>query len=104
MKAISIVEAAAMIALTAGAVSCRPRSAALGTSSREPVKVEVMEVRLSAESSSNSYIGSIEPARASSLSAKHSGTLSSLSVKAGDRISKGQVIAVIESHAVKRAR
>ena len=104
MKARSIVEAAAMIALTAGAFSCKPRSAALGTGSREPVKVEVMEVRFSAESSSNSYIGSIEPARASSLSAKHSGTLSSLSVKAGDRVSKGQVIAVIESQTVNSTR
>ena len=104
MKAKTIIEAAAMIGLAAVASSCRRQSASVGTGSSEALRVEVMEVRASAASSTSSYIGSIEPARTGTLSAKHSGTLANLCIKAGDRVSKGQLIAVIESQTVKSTR
>lgn len=68
-----------------------------------PVNVEVLKVRSHADASDVSYhyIGTAEAVREVTLLSRHSGTLKELSAHKGDRVNKGQSIAVVESQSVK---
>lgn len=67
------------------------------------VKVSLTSVEPSTESRRYSYVGVVDPARKASVSALHSGTLTSVKVRKGDVVSKGQVIAVVQSQTVRSA-
>lgn len=68
-----------------------------------PVSVEVLKMSHSTggEESSRPYIGTAKAVREATLLSRHSGTLKELSVQKGDKASKGQSIAVVESQSAK---
>ena len=70
---------------------------------REPVSVHVQEVSFSDNELCASYVGTVEPSKSAIVSSRHSGTLTSLKVRKGERVSKGQVIAEVESQNVRSA-
>ncbi len=72
-------------------------------SRREPVGVYVQEITVGSSRASSGYVGTVEPSRSALISSRHSGTLTALEVKRGERVSKGQVIAIVESQSVKSA-
>lgn len=65
-----------------------------------PVPVRVMEVGRTDNGISRRYIGTAAPSKSAILSVRHSGTLVSLEVSRGDRVRKGDTIAVIESQSI----
>lgn len=67
---------------------------------RQPIPVRVLAVGQTSEILSRSYVGTVIPEKKASLSCRHSGTLVKLAVSRGDVVSKGDVIAVIESQTV----
>lgn len=71
------------------------------TTSLSEIPVRVIVVDSSREIRTTSYVGTVNPIRSIVLSAKYPGTLVSLSVSQGDYVKKGQVLAEIESAAVK---
>ncbi|MBQ0093264.1 MAG: efflux RND transporter periplasmic adaptor subunit [Bacteroidales bacterium] len=73
------------------------------TKEKEAVKVSVMSVEPVAGSDRHSYVGVVDPARKAVVSARHSGTLASVTVRKGDVVSKGQKIAEINSQTAKSA-
>lgn len=80
--------------------SCKRHSGA-SEHRAEPVKVEVISVSEESAVSTNGFVGMLEPVKSTTLSAKHSGTLVELRVRKGDRVVKGQTVAVIGSQSVK---
>lgn len=98
MKTRLMLIAAAALAIC----GCKGRPAdRSGTPAREAVRVEVMRVRMDSSATSKAYVATVQAGRTVLLSAKHSGTLSSLTVKKGDRVKAGQALAQIESQTVK---
>lgn len=84
------------------AAGCGSRISGTSESEREPVSVKVLEVSgTEASAYTLSYVGTAKAARTAVISSRHSGTLVSLNVRQGEKVSKGQVIAVIESQNVK---
>ncbi|MCQ2114999.1 MAG: efflux RND transporter periplasmic adaptor subunit [Bacteroidales bacterium] len=72
-------------------------------SKAEPVTVKVIAVGVSSNVGTASYVGSAEATKTGNISAPASGTLVSLSAREGQKVSKGQVLAKIESQSVKSA-
>lgn len=68
---------------------------------KQPVAVKVMEVGMTGNSSSRTYVGTVHPAKSSVVSCIYPGTLTELKVVRGQYVRKGDVIAVIESQSVK---
>lgn len=66
----------------------------------EPVKVTVQLVSESSSVNLRSYVGTVESAKAATLSATHLGTLQSLPVRQGQKVSAGQIVAQIHSVSV----
>lgn len=62
-----------------------------------PVRVTVQLVSESSSVNVRSYVGTVESAKAATLSATHIGTLQSLTVRQGQKVSAGQVVAQIQS-------
>ncbi len=73
------------------------------TARREPVSVCVQDITIVSSNPSSGYVGTVEPSRTALISSRHSGTLATLEVRKGERVSKGQVIATVESQSVKSA-
>ena len=82
--------------------SCRYRDVPIAHEAAA-VKVSVMSVSESRTAGTSAFIGSLEPVRKTTLSARHSGTLVELKVRKGDKVTKGQVVAVIGSQSVQSA-
>ncbi|MDY3783599.1 MAG: efflux RND transporter periplasmic adaptor subunit [Candidatus Cryptobacteroides sp.] len=85
-------------------LSCENQGRLLnGSSSRKPseVTVQVKEVGQSSSSGTSSYVGRVEASKLVTVSASASGTLVSLDVREGQQVSRSQVLARIESQALK---
>ncbi|MCQ2143346.1 MAG: efflux RND transporter periplasmic adaptor subunit [Bacteroidales bacterium] len=68
----------------------------------DPVTVKVLSVgEGSSASGSNTYVGSVEPSRSTTLTSANSGTLAALNVKQGSHVTKGQEIAKVESQTIR---
>lgn len=67
------------------------------------VTVKEMAVGMTAASGDYNYSGTVEEENATSLSFTLGGTITSLKVKVGDRVSKGQLIATVDPASVKNA-
>ena len=67
------------------------------------VTVFVQTMQRSSGQGTASYVGTVEASRTDELSASNSGTVTGLCVKVGDRVRKGQTLAVIESESVRSA-
>lgn len=65
------------------------------------ISVEVMSVQSDVRTAGAKYSGSIKPLKENVVSSPHSGKLVSVEVSVGDRVSKGQVIARVESQNVR---
>ncbi len=92
----------------AGAVSCNHspedvKAKLRRTSKAEPVTVKVMRAGVTDNSGTTGYVGTVEAAKSSTITASASGTLTELNVREGQKVKKGQVIAKIESQSVKSA-
>lgn len=70
--------------------------ASVQTHAAAPVEVAVVQVKAQAVPSGFELDGVIQPVRQSTLSAQASGRVSSLLVKAGDRVRSGQLLATID--------
>lgn len=68
---------------------------------KDRISVEVMSVQSDARPGGAKYSGSIKPLKENVVSSPHSGKLVSVEVSIGDRVSKGQVIARVESQNVR---
>lgn len=69
---------------------------------RNDILVEVQTMSgATASGDEAGYVGNVKAGRSVLLSAKHGGTLSSLKVREGERVSAGETIAVIESQSVR---
>lgn len=78
--------------------SMRPK-----TRRTEPVVVRTRVVERGGGSVEATYLGSVEPASRTLLTAPYPGTLTQLSAKEGQAVRKGQVVAVIRSESVSSA-
>lgn len=67
----------------------------------EPVTVKVIAVGASENIGTTSYVGNAEAAKSSNITAPTTGKLVRLSVREGQKVSKGQVLAKIESQTLK---
>lgn len=65
-----------------------------------PVPVKVMKVEVSEGVLTKKYVGTAAPSKSVTLSASYSGTLENLNVSRGDRVRKGDRLAVIRSQNV----
>lgn len=101
MNRFSIILAAALCL-----VSCKGGIPALQRASSQglaPVKVRVQTVSMEPASERHSFVGEVVPSRSVVVSAPHSGRLVSFSMKKGDVVKAGQVIAKISSSTVESA-
>jgi len=87
---VSVVQRSAGTLLLGFALALGPTHAA------PPVEVAVVQVKSQAVSSGFVLDGVVQPVRQSTLSAQASGRVSSLLVKAGDRVRSGQLLATID--------
>ena len=69
----------------------------------DPVTVRVIEAVPSGRSGASSYVGKAEASRIILISAGNPGTLAELPVKAGQNVSKDQLVARIESQPIRSA-
>lgn len=79
-------------------------TACAGQNSRpeaEKVTVTVETVRMSEGLGAADYVGEVRAAKTAVLSSRHSGTLEALNVSQGDRVSKGQTVAQVNSSMVQ---
>lgn len=84
------------------AAGCSGNPVKKGTATkRDPVTVKVQTISKSTTAETTAYIGTVQPDKSTLISARHSGTVTGLSVKKGDKVKAGQVIAVIESQNVR---
>lgn len=85
------------------AAGCKegPDPGTASASGRRPISVKVQDPAQDENICTASYVGTVEPIRTAVISARNSGTLASLSIRQGDRVEKGQVIARMESQNVK---
>ena len=96
------VAAAAISSILAG---CANKETILGSSHKkaEPVPVKVLTVSRTAALSSTSYVGRVEPSKSALVLNEFPGTLEEMKAVKGRRISKGDIIAKINSETVKSA-
>lgn len=88
-----------MVALALCAlVSCAPEAKKI-----EPVTVEAQKVQFSSEASQITLVGSIEPNRSSTVNSQWPGTLTNLSARKGQKVSSGDIIAIVDAQGVKSA-
>jgi len=84
--------------------SCRRESWSEGRAAQEPIAVETLKVS-SREgenaSSSSHYIGTTEAVREAVVTSRHSGTLATLQVRRGEKVSAGQTLAEVESQSLR---
>lgn len=73
------------------------------TTEKPVVKVSVMEVVPQAAPDRFSFVGTVIPSRTASVSSPHSGKLTSISVKKGDVVKSGQILAKVESQTAQSA-
>lgn len=71
------------------------------TAEKQQIKVSVMEVTPQATPDRFSFIGTVIPSRTATVSAPHSGKLTTLSVRKGDVVRNGQILAKVESQTAK---
>ena len=69
----------------------------------EPVTVKVLAVSTGADARSTGFVGTVASSRTDVVSAPASGTLVSLSVREGEKVRRGQVLAGIRSEALESA-
>lgn len=67
----------------------------------EPVTVRVKTLEKTDNVDSRTYVGTVKASRSATISCRYSGSLESLRVRQGDRVSEGDVIAVVNSQTVK---
>lgn len=67
----------------------------------DSITVKVISLSATVDSGSNTYVGSVEPSKSVTLSSANSGTLTSLGVRQGSRVTKGQEIAKVESQTIR---
>lgn len=67
----------------------------------DPVPVRVTVVERSADAASRSYVGTVRPSKSVVLSCPYSGTLKTFAARRGDAVTKGDVVADVESQAVR---
>lgn len=67
----------------------------------EPVTVRVKTLEKTDNVDSRTYVGTVKASRSAIISCRYSGSLQSLYVRQGDRVSEGDVIAVVNSQSVK---
>ncbi|MCD8312862.1 MAG: efflux RND transporter periplasmic adaptor subunit [Bacteroidales bacterium] len=65
------------------------------------INVQTQVVENTGDVDAKSYVGTVRPSKSTVLTGKYSGTLTELKVSQGQKVSKGEVIAVIESESVK---
>ncbi len=65
------------------------------------INVKVQTVENIGDVDAKSYVGTVRPSKSATLSCRYGGTLTSLPVVQGQQVSKGEVIAVIESQSVR---
>ncbi len=83
-------------------VSCKENMLHRNPAAERPqIKVTVMEVTPQAAPDRFSFVGTVIPSRTASVSSPHSGKLAKLSVRKGDVVKSGQIIARIESQTAK---
>ena len=83
-------------------VSCKENMLRRNPAAERPqIKVTVMEVTPQAAPDRFSFVGTVIPSRTASVSSPHSGKLAKLSVRKGDVVKSGQIIARIESQTAK---
>lgn len=95
-RALLLTAAAAMLAAGCGN---QPQGGHV-RGSGEGVCVKVRRVQAAENFSSAGYVGTVEASRQAAISAPVSGTLSSVPVKEGERVSEGQPLAYIEAQQV----
>lgn len=67
----------------------------------EPVTVKVLSAGAGSDAGSNIYVGTVGPSKSTTLTSANSGTLTTLNVKQGSRVTKGQEIAKVESQTIR---
>lgn len=77
---------------------CAPKKT--GETGKVSVPVRVMKAERTGNIVQKRYVGTAAPSRSAVLSGRYPGTLVSLNVSRGDRVKKGDVIAVIESQSI----
>lgn len=82
--------------------SCKEREE-VEQNAEEPLKVSIITVRRGGESGNGRYVGHVSPKRSITLNSRCSGTLVSLPVRKGQKIAKGQTVAVIHSQRIESA-
>lgn len=92
---------ASIILLGSLAVACKaPVIQHHETKERAPIPVKTVTVCESGEGAVSHFIGEAVPEKSSMVSSPYPGTLVSISVKKGDRVRRGQVLAKVESQTV----
>lgn len=86
-------------------VGCKSRAVKLlqQPASSGPVVVKVEEVKPGGAASGTVYVGSISASRTVTLTAAAPGTIDKLSVRSGQKVTKGQVLCHISSESVESA-
>ena len=69
----------------------------------EPVAVEVVSVTDAGGVSPVSYVGRVEPAKTTTVTLPHGGTLISVRVREGQRVHKGEVLAEVRNESLQSA-
>lgn len=91
--------AALLIALS----SCGHSNPAMHGANTDPVRVKVMSANPSASALSDTYSGTTEAGSSTTVSFSVAGTIKSIQVTEGHRVSKGQLIASVEGASLKNA-
>ena len=73
------------------------------TTTRDPITVKVLSAKDEGALTANTYVGTVEAGKSAVVRANNSGTLTAFTVKAGDTVKEGQVIAKVESQSVQSA-
>ena len=99
MKSISIISTAALISLCL--TGCENRQTTEPTAKIVPVKV--MNIGFSDRSHNQNYVGTVEESSAVSLGFSGMGTVERVLVSEGERVRKGQLLAVLEGGTAQNA-
>ena len=98
MKGLIVIGTIATVVMVAG---CTGRSDKAAEEAAIPVKA--LTVSLSAGSTGENYVGTIEENSGSMLSFEVPGNIQSVAVDAGQRVAKGQVLAVLDKTTLQQA-
>ncbi len=90
----------ASLLCTAIACSCSGGLSRHHTEARKPVPVRIMKAGPADNDGIRTYIGTAVPSKSAVLSCSYPGTVVSLPVKKGDKVRKGDTMAVINSQSV----